>query len=128
MEKKSGHDNFYFLLLMNDFVMKSIIYSFQYLLLPLCQCMDADNGDGNLLPGLPCVKRLNQLYCSNAGNSYPEGSITAFIDDNKALLRRMYGELQLPSTVTRAVTKSSVRIVTKTTIRIFRTFGQKRYF
>ena len=88
---------------------------FQCLLLPLCNSMDVDNGDGNLIRGLPCVKRLNQLVCSSAGNSFPKKAIGTFIDDNKALLRRMYGELQLP------------RTVTKTTVRVVHTFGQRRY-
>merc|ERR1719427_2558333 len=53
---------------------------------------------GEIVSGLPCVKKLNQLYCGSAGNSYPVTSIDKFIDDNKALLRRMYGELQEPRT------------------------------
>ena len=57
--------------------------------------MDVDNGDGNILKDLPCVMRFNQLYCSEAGNNYPKGAITTFADDNKALLRRMFGELQV---------------------------------
>jgi hypothetical protein len=76
--------------------------------------MDADNGDGYLIRSLPCLKRLNQLSCTGGGSSYPEASIAKFIDDNKALLKRMYGELQLP------------RTVSKTTVRIVRTFGQTR--
>ena len=74
--------------------------------------MDADNGDGNLIRDLPCVMRLNQLSCTGAGNGFPKKSISTFIDDNKALLRRMYGELQEP------------RMITKTTVRIVRTFKQ----
>jgi len=81
------------------------------LLLPLTLCLDADNGEGNILSGLPCVKRFNQLYCTSAGNAFPQQKITTFIDDNKALLRRMYGELQEP------------RTVTQTTVRIVRTFA-----
>merc|ERR1719427_425990 len=65
---------------------------------------------GEIVSGLPCVKKLNQLYCGSAGNSYPVTSIDKFIDDNKALLRRMYGELQEPRTVT--------------TVRVVRTFKQ----
>jgi len=86
-----------------------------FLLLPTLPCMDADNGDGHLLHNLPCVVRLNQLQCTSAGNSYPAVSIVQFIADNKALLRRMYGELQEP------------RTVTKTTVRIVRTYGTKSY-
>jgi len=86
------------------------------LIFPLTECMmDVDNGDGSILQGLPCITRLNQLYCSSGGNSYPEGSIGTFIDDNKALLRRMYGELQLP------------RIITKTTVKIVRTFAHRGF-
>ena len=76
--------------------------------------MDADNGDGNLIRDLPCVMRLNQLSCTGAGNAFPKTSIATFIDDNKALLRRMYGELQEP------------RTVTKTTFTIVRSFGHTR--
>jgi len=72
--------------------------------------MDIKNGEGDILKDLPCVKRLNQLYCSSVGETYPGGQITTYIDDNKALLRRMYGELQEP------------RTITKTTVRVVRTF------
>lgn len=74
-------------------------------------CMDVNNGGGEIIRGLPCVKRLNQLFCPSAGTSYPTKSISTFIDDNKALIRRMYGELQETQTVTR------------TTVRVVRTFG-----
>eukprot|EP00088_Acartia_fossae_P052217 TRINITY_DN5886_c0_g2_i2.p1 TRINITY_DN5886_c0_g2~~TRINITY_DN5886_c0_g2_i2.p1 ORF type:complete len:249 (+),score=47.33 TRINITY_DN5886_c0_g2_i2:82-828(+) len=78
----------------------------------LCLCMmDVNNGGGEVIRGLPCVKRLNQLFCPSAGNSYPDKAINTFIDDNKALLRRMYGELQEAQTVTR------------TTVRVVRTFN-----
>ena len=76
--------------------------------------MDADNGDGNLIHDLPCLMRLNQLSCTGAGNAFPKNSIATFIDDNKALLKRMYGELQEP------------RTVTKTTFTIVRSFGHTR--
>ena len=62
--------------------------------------MDVNNGGGEIIRGLPCVRRLNQLSCGGAGNSYPSKSIDKFIDDNKALLRRMYGVVQEPRTVT----------------------------
>ena len=59
-------------------------------------CMDVDNGDGgDSLKNLPCVMRFNQLYCSEAGTTYPTSAISTFTDDNKALLRRMFGELQV---------------------------------
>jgi len=69
---------------------------------------NTENQGGEIISGLPCVKRLNQLYCGSAGKSYPAKSIDKFIDDNKALLRRMYGELQEPKTIT--------------TVRVVRTF------
>jgi len=78
--------------------------------------MDVKNGAGEIIRGLPCVKRLNQLFCGSGGSSYPTKKIESFIDDNKALLRRMYGELQEP------------RQVTKTSVRVVRTFSNsKRY-
>ncbi|XP_065574179.1 protein spaetzle 3-like isoform X2 [Artemia franciscana] len=49
---------------------------------------------GEIIRGLPCIKRLNQLFCPTAGNRYPTDKIEKFIDDNKALIRRMYGEFQ----------------------------------
>lgn len=73
--------------------------------------MDVNNGGGEIIRGLPCVKRLNQLFCPSAGTTYPTKSIDKFIDDNKALLRRMYGELQ------------ETRTVTRTTVRVVRTFN-----
>lgn len=51
------------------------------------------NINGEVTRGLPCIKRLNQLYCHAGGQDYPTGSIDSFIDDNKALMRRMYGNL-----------------------------------
>jgi len=44
-----------------------------------------------------------KLSCGSAGNTYPTDAIDQFIDDNKALIRRMYGELQEPRTKTRVV-------------------------
>jgi len=63
--------------------------------------MNIENDHGELFRGLPCVKRTNQNYCGKAGNSYPLKSMEKFIDENKALLRRMYGLLQEPRTVAR---------------------------
>ncbi|XP_023339638.1 protein spaetzle 3 isoform X2 [Eurytemora carolleeae] len=71
--------------------------------------MDVNNGGGEIIRGLPCVKRLNQLFCPSAGTNYPNTFIEKFIDDNKALMRRMYGELQQTTTVT--------------TVRVVRTFN-----
>jgi hypothetical protein len=70
---------------------------------------------GEIIRGLPCIKRLNQLFCPNAGSTYPGTSINKFLDDNKALMRRMYGELQQATTFTR------------TTVRVVRTFNGARY-
>ena len=72
--------------------------------------MDVDDGEGNILKDLPCVKRFNQLYCTSSGSSYPELAISTFANDNKALLRRMFGELQQPRPVTQ--TQTTVRILT----------------
>ena len=80
----------------------------QVSLLSLVASMDVDDGEGNILKDLPCVKRFNQLYCSSSGSSYPESAILTFANDNKALLRRMFGELQQP----RPVTQTTVRILT----------------
>ena len=35
----------------------------------------------------------HQLYCVGKGLDYPAGDIEGYIDDNKALMRRMYGNL-----------------------------------
>ena len=95
--------------------------------------MDVDNGDGNIikvsdfyfiseylltdhLQDLPCTKRLNQLVCTGAGSSYPDNSITTFISDNKALLRRMFGENQ----------QQRPKTTTKTTVTLVRSFGHTR--
>lgn len=74
---------------------------------------------GEIIRGYPCIKRLNQLYCPTPGNTYPKfltvatnsnyteyidtdgvkrsrrvkrEKIDMFIDENKALIRRMFGE------------------------------------
>ncbi|XP_065206360.1 protein spaetzle 3-like [Planococcus citri] len=49
---------------------------------------------GDIIRGAPCIKRYHQLFCPTAGNSYPIERIEKFIDDNKALMRRMYGEFE----------------------------------
>ena len=38
---------------------------------------------------------MNQLYCTETGSAYPTSAINTYTDDNKALLRRMFGEAQL---------------------------------
>ncbi|XP_076369172.1 protein spaetzle 3-like [Tachypleus tridentatus] len=47
---------------------------------------------GEIIRGYPCIRRLNQLYCPTPGNKYPKDRIEEFIDDNKALIRRMFGD------------------------------------
>merc|ERR1711990_822650 len=70
---------------------------------------------GEIVRGLPCVKKLNQLSCGSAGNSYPREAIDKFMDENKALIKRMYGEPQEPRTV-------------KTSVRVVRTYSQEKRF
>ncbi|GAB0091806.1 Protein spaetzle 3 [Sergentomyia squamirostris] len=50
---------------------------------------------GEIIRGIPCVKRNYQLFCPSAGNTYPLERIETFIDENKALMRRMYGDFQM---------------------------------
>ncbi|XP_054267606.1 protein spaetzle 3-like [Macrosteles quadrilineatus] len=50
---------------------------------------------GDVIRGVPCIKRFHQLFCPTAGNSYPIDRIELFIDENKALMKRMYGEFQM---------------------------------
>lgn len=52
---------------------------------------------GEIVRGYPCVRRHNQLYCSAPGPDYPRDQIDLFIDENKALIRRMFGEFQQTS-------------------------------
>ncbi|KAK7870514.1 hypothetical protein R5R35_002917 [Gryllus longicercus] len=47
---------------------------------------------GEIIRGVPCIKRFHQLFCPTAGASYPIERIELFIDENKALMKRMYGE------------------------------------
>lgn len=58
---------------------------------------DATIKNGEIISGLPCVKRLNQLFCPSAGSSYPANLINKYIDDNRSLMRRMYGQIQQAS-------------------------------
>ncbi|CAH2043486.1 unnamed protein product, partial [Iphiclides podalirius] len=51
---------------------------------------------GQIIRGVPCVKRNFQLYCPTAGNTYPIDKIEMFIDENKALIKRMYGSFSIP--------------------------------
>lgn len=50
---------------------------------------------GEIIRGVPCIKRFHQLFCPTAGSSYPIERIELFIDENKALMKRMYGEFQM---------------------------------
>jgi len=50
---------------------------------------------GEVIHGTPCVKRHNQLFCPTAGNTYPVDRIEQFIDENKALMKRMYGIFEM---------------------------------
>ena len=60
----------------------------------LVSVISAAEVNGEIVRGLPCVKRLNQLYCDNGGGyNYPMSAIETYIDDNKNLMRRMYGTL-----------------------------------
>ncbi|GAB6032229.1 hypothetical protein CHUAL_010869 [Chamberlinius hualienensis] len=60
---------------------------------------------GEIVRGYPCVRRHNQLYCSTPGPDYPRDQIDLFIDENKALIRRMFGEFQPNSGPINATTK-----------------------
>lgn len=50
---------------------------------------------GEIIRGYPCIKRYYQLYCPTPGNNYPKDKINLFIDENKALIRRMFGEFHV---------------------------------
>ena len=52
---------------------------------------------GDLVRGVPCIKKYHQLFCPTAGNSYPIERIERFIDENKALMKRMYGDFEMTS-------------------------------
>ncbi|XP_062547418.1 protein spaetzle 3 isoform X2 [Armigeres subalbatus] len=55
------------------------------------------NVRGDVIKGVPCVKKNHQLFCPTAGNSYPIDKIETFIDENKALMKRMYGDFEMTS-------------------------------
>lgn len=55
------------------------------------------NVRGDVIKGVPCVKKNHQLFCPTAGNSYPIDKIETFIDENKALMKRMYGDFEMSS-------------------------------
>ncbi|KYM98567.1 PREDICTED: uncharacterized protein LOC108777372 [Cyphomyrmex costatus] len=50
---------------------------------------------GDLVRGAPCIKKHHQLFCPTAGNTYPIERIERFIDENKALMKRMYGDFEM---------------------------------
>ncbi|KAL6260151.1 hypothetical protein P5V15_007685 [Pogonomyrmex californicus] len=52
---------------------------------------------GDLIRGAPCIKKYHQLFCPTAGNTYPIERIERFIDENKALMKRMYGDFEMNS-------------------------------
>ncbi|XP_034934726.1 protein spaetzle 3 [Chelonus insularis] len=50
---------------------------------------------GDLVRGTPCIKKYHQLFCPTAGKTYPIERIELFIDENKALMKRMYGDFEM---------------------------------
>ena len=50
-----------------------------------------------MLQNLPCTMRLNQLVCTGPGESYPGGSITTFVGDNKVRLASYWSEEPAPA-------------------------------
>ncbi|XP_043198038.1 protein spaetzle 3-like [Amphibalanus amphitrite] len=66
-----------------------------------------DRGRSFSVADLPCVQRLNQLYCKHQGPLYPAERIDQFIDLNKALTLRMFGE-EPPAEVTTGPRPSDV--------------------
>ncbi|XP_058058177.1 protein spaetzle 3 [Anopheles bellator] len=52
---------------------------------------------GDVIRGVPCIKKYHQLFCPAAGNTYPSDKIDLFIDENKALMKRMYGDFEMAS-------------------------------
>ena len=79
--------------------------------------MDLDAGGGNILQNLPCTLQHHQLKCSGQGPDYPSSAISKYVDDNKALLRRMSGiQERKPKTVKK-----------KTSIKVIRTFSPDKY-
>ncbi|XP_035775341.1 protein spaetzle 3-like [Anopheles albimanus] len=52
---------------------------------------------GDVIRGVPCIKKYHQLFCPTAGNTYPSDKIEMFIDENKALMKRMYGDFEMAS-------------------------------
>jgi len=83
------------------------------LLLVVMDLYDIDAEGANILPNLPCTLQHNQLKCSGPGSDYPNTAISKYVDDNKALLRRMSGiQERKPKSVTK-----------KTSVKVIRTFS-----
>jgi len=91
--------------------------SISLLLLDVQVFSDHSSRDDDLLRGLPCRLSNHQLKCSDRGQSYPVEAITEYVEDNKALLRRMFGVTG---------TRETPRTIKKTTIKIVRTFGPEK--
>ena len=53
---------------------------------------------------------MNQLYCTETGSAYPTSAINTYTDDNKALLRRMFGEAQLAPPAPEVTPAATVKI------------------
>jgi len=95
------------------------------LLYSIVHCQDII---GEVTRGLPCIKRLNQLYCHNGGTAYPQSSISTFIDDNKALMRRMYGTLIKDQPIIQDIPEQpKTPASTSLFVRSVRNFGGPRF-
>ena len=71
--------------------------------------MDVNSEDEYFLHTLPCEDHQHHLYCDQAGDLYPGPDMDTFIQDNLALLRRMYGESSALVSVGGKTFKESVR-------------------
>ncbi|XP_054166662.1 protein spaetzle 3-like [Oppia nitens] len=52
--------------------------------------------EAELVEGYPCIRRNNQIYCTGLGSPRLTEKIDKFIDENKALIRRMFGDFEEP--------------------------------
>jgi len=82
---------------------------------------------GEVTRGLPCIKRLNQLYCHRGGAEYPQSAISSYIDDNKALMRRMYGNLNADLQTIDLPEEPKTPASTSLFVRSVRNFGGPRF-
>lgn len=71
-----------------------LLYVFQILWTALSVALGLEIR-GEIIRGVPCIKRYHQLFCPTAGTSYPLSRIELFIDENKALMKRMYGDFTM---------------------------------